>query len=196
MLLRYIVVLTMTVLDLFILSQLERGLETPYDLLHRAGLSLGSSVPALRRLIDTGLIKREKEAPDSKRPRHVYKLTTVGRKQARNGWQQYLNGQSVPADLDEILRVCDLANHNAHDGTNISAFLDRAARDRSALARQAQLVFNRQSGLPLDYISTRAKCDAGRFESEEAVLSQLAVAVRKSSVTRRRAPGTKLKPDR
>jgi DNA-binding PadR family transcriptional regulator len=186
----------MTVLELFILSQLDRGLETPYDLLHRAGISLGSSVPALRRQIEAGLIKREKEAPDSRRPRHVYKLTTAGKKQARTGWQQYLNQQPVSADLDEILRVCDVANHNAHDHTNISAFLDRAARDRSVLARQAQLLFDRRTGLPLDYISTRARCDAERFESEGTVLSQLSVAIKKSSAPRRRAPGTKPKSDR
>src|ERR1700733_14201594 len=48
-----------SVLDLFILSLLDRGLETPYDLNRQGGLSLGSTVPALRRLESAGPIKRK-----------------------------------------------------------------------------------------------------------------------------------------
>src|SRR5450755_801632 len=127
----------MTVLDHFILSQLERGLETPYDLMRRAGVSLGASVPALRRLSAAGLVKKGKETSDSNRPRHVYKLTADGRKQARTGWKLYLEGKSNLVDLDEILRVCDMAVHNKHDPSRLAAFLNGAARDRSVLTRQA-----------------------------------------------------------
>ena len=50
--------MSLSVLDLFVLSLFDRGLETPYDLQRQAGVSLGSSVPALRRLEAAGLIKK------------------------------------------------------------------------------------------------------------------------------------------
>jgi DNA-binding PadR family transcriptional regulator len=186
----------MTILDYFILSQLERGLETPYDLMRRAGVSLGASVPALRRLSAAGFIKKGRETSVSNRPRHVYKLTADGMKQARTGWKQYLQGKSNLVDLDEILRVCDMASHNNHDQAGLAAFLDRAARDRSVLASQAQIGIDLQSAVSLDYMSIRAKCEIGRLTSDEAVLSQLASAVKKNSVRRQRAMETKRKPDR
>jgi hypothetical protein len=42
----------LSVLDLFALSMLQRGLTTPYDLLRDAGLSQSASLPALSRLLD------------------------------------------------------------------------------------------------------------------------------------------------
>lgn len=186
----------MTVLDHFILSQLERGLETPYDLMRRAGVSLGASVPALRRLSVAGLVKKGKETSDSKRPRHVYTVTADGRKQARTGWKQYLEGKSNLVDLDEILRVCDMAGHYNHDRASLAAFLDRAARDRSVLARQGQIVLDMQSGVTLDYMGMRAKCETGRLSSDEVVLSQLASEVGRNSVHKRRVTETRQKPDR
>ena len=185
----------MTVLDHFILSQLDRGLETPYDLMRRAGVSLGASVPALRRLSAAGLIKKDKEKARSNRPRHAYTLTPDGKRQARIGWKRYLEGESVPVDLDEILRVCDMADHNDHDRASLAAFLERAARDRSALSRQAQAVLDRQSSVPLDYMSIRAKCEVGRLNSDQLMLSQLAAAVKKGSGDRRRGPVTRKRPD-
>jgi DNA-binding MarR family transcriptional regulator len=181
----------MTVLEHFILSQLERGLETPYDLMRRAGVSLGASIPALRRLSAAGLVKKGRETSESSRPRHLYKLTADGMKQARIGWKQYLEGKSNLVDLDEILRVCDMAGHYNHDYADIAAFLGRAARDRSVLARQAQIVLDMQPALSLDYINLRAKCEIGRLTSDEAVLSQLASAVKKNSLRRQRVTETK-----
>ena len=183
----------MTVLEHFILSQLERGLETPYDLMRRAGVSLGASVPALRRLSAAGLVKKGRETSDSNRPRHVYKLTAEGAKRARTGWKQYLEGKSNLIDLDEVLRVCDMACHYSHDHADIAAFLGSAARDRSVLARQAQIGIDMQSAVSLDYMSMRANCEMGRFASEEAVLSRLASAVKKNSILKRRATATRQK---
>ncbi len=170
----------MSVSDLFILSQLDRGLETPYDLLRRAGLSLGATVPALRRLNAAGLIKREKESTVSNRPRHVYRLTVKGEKQARTGWKHYLANTAVSADLDEILRICDMAAHYTHPPPSISAFLERAAQDRSSLAAQAQIGLDRQLGAVLAYTSTRAACETERLKSEATVLARLAFALKES----------------
>jgi DNA-binding PadR family transcriptional regulator len=159
-------------------------------------VSLGASVPALRRLSAAGLIKKSKEIASPNRPRHSYTLTPDGKKQARVGWERYLEGNSVPVDLDEILRVCDMAGYNDHDRASLAAFLDHAARDRSSLARQAQAELDRRSSVPLDYMSIRAKCEMGRLRSDEVVLSQLAADIKKSLIGRRRVSGTRKKPDR
>ena len=89
-----------------------------------------------------------------------------------------------------------MAGHNNHDPANLAAFLDRAARDRSVLAQQAQIGIDMQSAVSLDYMSIRAKCEMGRLTSDEAVLSQLASDVKRNSVRRRRVTGTRQKPDR
>jgi DNA-binding PadR family transcriptional regulator len=78
--------LPQSVLDLFILSVLDRGLETPYDLNRQGGLSLGSTVPALRRLETAGLVRKKAAVGSSKRPRHWFQLSAAGRKLARGGW--------------------------------------------------------------------------------------------------------------
>ena len=81
-----------SVLDLFILSLLDRGLETPYDLQRQGGLSLGSTVPALRRLAAAGLIRKREASEASKRPRHSYQLYAAGRNRA----QKWLEDAILP----------------------------------------------------------------------------------------------------
>ncbi len=102
------------VLDLFVLSLLDRGLETPYDLQKRAGLSLGATTPSLRRLLDAKLVTRSKDSGPGKRPRHAYELTARGKEEARQGWKLYLSPEHLPNDLDSILRIIDLAIHCRH----------------------------------------------------------------------------------
>src|SRR5258708_23229447 len=77
--------LPQSVLELFILSVLDRGLETPYDLNRQGGLSLGSTVPALRRLETAGLVRKKAAVGSSKRPRHWFQLSAAVRQLARGG---------------------------------------------------------------------------------------------------------------
>jgi hypothetical protein len=117
-------------------------------------------------------------------------------KQARTGWKQYLEGKPNLVDLDETLRICDMAGHYNHDHAEVAAFLGRAARYRSVLARQTQVGIDTQAIVSLDYVSIRAKCELGRLSSDEAVLTQLASAIRKNLVRRQRSSATKRKQDR
>ena len=73
------------ILDVFIISLLERGIETPYDLNRQGGISLGASTPALKRLIDNKLIRRITEPAATKRRTHRYTLTEAGRELAHQG---------------------------------------------------------------------------------------------------------------
>ena len=99
-----------SVLDLFILSLLDRGLETPYDLQRQGGLSLGSTVPALRRLESAALVRKKASVALSQRPRHWFQLSAAGRKLARRGWIPLLENQP-PSDFDAVLRLADMARH-------------------------------------------------------------------------------------
>lgn len=65
-----------SIFDVYLLSLIDRGLETPYDLLKQGGVSLGSAVPALRRLEAASLVKRMAQVGSSKRLRHRLKLPT------------------------------------------------------------------------------------------------------------------------
>jgi hypothetical protein len=48
-------------LDLFVLGLIESGISTLYEFQKFAGISQGASVPALRRLIDGGLVGHRKQ---------------------------------------------------------------------------------------------------------------------------------------
>ena len=161
------------ILDLFILSLLERGLETPYDLYRRGGLSLGATTPALKRLAEGKLIRRVTGATSGKRRSHRYTLTEAGLEQARQGWRRYFKDLRVPADLDSALRLVDLAVQYKLEQAQITAFLQQAARDRSDLARQAgSRMLSRQQN-SLSYAATRSTCDYARLEAEAKTLSGL-----------------------
>jgi DNA-binding PadR family transcriptional regulator len=118
-----------SVLDLFILSLLDRGLETPYDLQRQGGLSLGSTVPALKRLETAGLVRKKATLGSSKRPRHSFQLSTAGKKLARSGWKVHFKASNHP-DFDAILRIADMAQHYLAKPIDIVTFLEAAASQR------------------------------------------------------------------
>jgi DNA-binding PadR family transcriptional regulator len=162
------------ILDLYILSLLERGLETPYHLHSQGGISLGASSPALKRLIENKLIRRITGPTTSKRRSHRYSLTEAGLEQAHLGWRPYFKDLRVPPDIDAVLRLVDLATQYKMKQAQITAFLERAARNRSDLARQAgaRMVTRQQN--PLTYAATRSTCDYARLEAEAKAMSELA----------------------
>lgn len=166
--------LTPSLLDLFVLSQLDRGLQTPYDLLQQGGLSLGSTVPALRRLGKAGLV-RKKAAPEgsSRRPRHGYELSAAGRRLARTGWISLLKNQP-PSDLDAVLRLADLAQHYGAKMTAIESLLKRAAADRTALSKRGPRGKTNDRVPSLHYVATRSGWDSGRLAAEARFLAGLA----------------------
>ncbi len=129
--------MTSSILDLYVLSLLDRGLGTPYSLQRDGGLSLGASTPALRRLSEARLVKRKVEEGATKRPRHVYTLTASGQDIARNGWRDYFSSARPFSDLDAVLRLADMAVHYGEELESVAQFLGLASGHRSALARRA-----------------------------------------------------------
>src|SRR6185369_7335397 len=153
---------TLTSLELFILSCFDRGLETPYDLSRVAGLSLGATNPALKRLVKSGLLKRSTGASVSNRPRHEYTLTPDGRQAARNGWKASLGEEVPPSDLDSILRIVDMASHYKSSASSIHQFLVRAMESRKGSV-EVYGAMAEQAGPPSRFLYARLKVE---FEKE------------------------------
>ena len=165
-----------SVLDLFILSMFDRGFETGYDLQRVAGLSLGSSIPALRRLEAAGLVRKTGAVGTSKRPRHGYKVSEAGRKLARTAWIPLLK-YPPPTDLDALLRLADLASHYGTTATAIASLLRRSAKDRALLSKRASAGKVKEGAPSLLYLATRNGWDSGRLAAEARFLTALAKSV-------------------
>lgn len=173
--------MTLSVLDLFVLSMLDRGCQTPYDLQRQAGLSLGGTVPALRRLTKAGLLIRVDGDTGAKRPRHHYRLTAKGTDRARNGWEEHVGGAKIPADLDSVLRLADLASYYRAPKIRIATFLKQATRTRRQMADEAGVALShRERGTASSYVTFRLRLDAGRFAAEAKVLARLAAGFKYS----------------
>lgn len=160
-------------LDLYILSLLDRGLQSPYDLHSKGGLSLGSTLPALRRLEEAGLVRKKAPGSSSKRPRHWFLLSAAGRKIARGGWIHLLKAQP-PSDFDAVLRLVDIAQHWKAKSTDIAVFLEAAASSRRRPARSRAAA----TGRSLDHMTTRGAWDVARLEAEVRFLAGLAKSLR------------------
>ena len=171
-----------SLLDLFILSLLDRGLETPYDLQRQGGLSLGSTVPALRRLAAAGLIRKREATGASKRPRHTYQLSAVGRTQAQNGWKTHLKSPDH-MDLDAVLRVADMAQYYKARNADIVEFLEIILSERRVPPRARSSDPDRKSGL-LGYTQQLTAWNRARSKAEAKFLAALANSVAPTAASR------------
>jgi DNA-binding PadR family transcriptional regulator len=174
----------LSVLDIFLLSMLDRGAQSPYDLQQAAGVSLGASVPSLRRLTAGKLVTRTEGTASTNRPRHAYTLTTAGKQAVRAEWKTHFQESSTGIDLDSLLRIVDMAFHYRAEKKMIKSFLKQAAETRVLMAEKAILAGR---GIPdrLSYLGMRASCDATRFRADADALMRLA----ESFASRRGAAG-------
>lgn len=92
-------------LDLFVLALISTGVTTPYELQKEAGLSPGATIPAIQRLLQAGLIRRESPGV---RGRTDSRITAFGKKQLKSAWRLLLD-DGASGDLDADLRVALLA---------------------------------------------------------------------------------------
>ena len=169
-------------LELFILSCFERGLETPYDLQRRVGLSLGATSPALKRLLKGGMLKRATGTTATKRPRHAYSLSAEGKRFARNGWKDYLDDPVPPSDLDSFLRILDMAVYNKAKKATVIAFMLRGVASRSHAADVSAVTGDqRWSGEDRwSYPYLRGRFEQQRLLSEVTTLSQILTQFKKN----------------
>ena len=165
--------MSLSLLDIFVLSLADRGLTTPYALQREGELSLGATTPSLRRLSKARLVVRDDAENATRRPRHEYRVTAAGRKAALTGWREHFDKVRIASDLDSVLRLVDLAVHYGAKRDEIVMFLKRAAEQRFSRARRAETVNSFGQGA-LSYQRTRWQCESARLEAEATVLSRLA----------------------
>ncbi len=94
-------------LDLFLLTLIRDGITTPYDRQARAGVSLGASLPAVRRLLAGGLVREADEGP---RGRREFAVTRSGRSELQRT-DPYLQHalDEAHGDLESALRLVCIA---------------------------------------------------------------------------------------
>ncbi len=180
-----------TSLELFVLAMVRHGLETPYDLKTKAGLSLGSTVPALARLEKDGLVKAsEKGARGSRK----FSVTARGAKVLAQEWPGQLTSDQT--DLDSILRVAYLAWQHGN-AKACQEFLKRSAAGlrgwAGSLRAESERLFGKVESVPdgNTFMWMSKHCEAARAEADAAALTELSVQIGKQSGTRRRTKTAK-----
>jgi len=163
-----------TSLELFVLAMVRQGLATPYELKTRAGLSLGSTVPALSRLEESGLVKASEEG--ARRSRR-FSITVKGTKALAQGWEDQLATEHT--DLDSILRVACLAWLHG-DTKACQEFMKRSANGLHGWAGSLRAEADRiaaklgEKGPDGDtFVWLRTHCEAARAETDAATLVEL-----------------------
>jgi DNA-binding PadR family transcriptional regulator len=166
----------LSILELFILSCIDRGRTTPYTMQREAGLSLGATSPTLPRLAKQGLVRRETGRTATNRPKHEYSLTPAGKEQVRAGWRAHIEtGDGLPADLDALLRLVDMAKHYGAKPGQLASLVKDAAVTRRQMSKRCSLELPRPDAKEaFGYRNIRAKLDAARYKAEAEGLSRLA----------------------
>jgi DNA-binding PadR family transcriptional regulator len=131
--------MTVRSLDLFILALILQGVNVPYAIQLRAGLSVGSTLPAIRRLLKRRLVKEEEQAQGG-RKRREFTLTDAGRKELQNA-RTHLGQLSAAAtgDLEATLRFACLALYWGDPGL-ASQILVRAADEFDERSESSQRI--------------------------------------------------------
>ena len=92
-------------LELFLLALIDSGLSTPYEFHSQAGISVGASLPALKKLLQQRLVSRAKAGD---RRRMQYSLTAGGRA-ALN--KSELRSNEDVGDISSSLRLAILSDY-------------------------------------------------------------------------------------
>jgi DNA-binding PadR family transcriptional regulator len=95
-------------LDLFLLGLINSGVDTPYLFRERARLSVGATLPALKRLEKMRLIVRGEKL---QRNKQQFKLTAAGKRSLRTQLSRLCveYRDHPPVDSESVLRVASLA---------------------------------------------------------------------------------------
>ena len=92
-------------LELFLLALIDSGLSTPYEFHSQAGISVGASLPALKKLLQQRVVSRGKAG---NRRRMAYSLTGAGRAALKN-WSTTQAPKQESGDVASALRFSTLA---------------------------------------------------------------------------------------
>jgi hypothetical protein len=164
----------MPLLDVFILSLLEGGIDTLYRLKHEAGISIGAASPALRRL-EKLMISRRRKNPHGKdiigpRGKHEYVPGLFSHQFFGSNWLEPFEN-SLPTDTESVARLIALAE-SANRADLVKRALSAAIKQRRARARRATPAAGK-STIANRYRTILHVCETARLRAEAAALKKI-----------------------
>jgi DNA-binding PadR family transcriptional regulator len=162
-------------LDLFLLGLIEDGIDTPYLFRERARLSVGATLPALRRLENIGLVRREAKAPRNKQR---FTVTKPGKQHLRSQLKMLVQQciDQPPADAESILRAAGLA-FSVGDSKSARDCLRAAVHDRRQRRRPQQPTISPDARLSGTYSHWLSIVQTARSKAEAEALAKLLAAL-------------------
>jgi DNA-binding PadR family transcriptional regulator len=158
-------------LDLFLLGLINSGVDTPYLFRERARLSVGATLPALRRLENMRLITRGKRLLRNKQ---LFKLTVAGRRALKTELQHFLQEyrKKPPNDMESILRVASLGLAAEQD-SDVIAILRRSAEARTRRPSSIEATDYIVEDIAASHKYLLAFNESKRLEAEAEVLLEI-----------------------
>ncbi len=89
-------------LDLFLLALISQGIDTPYRMQSLAGISQGTSLQAIKRLLEHGLIRSSAEGS---RRRKIWSLTRAGRNRLQRDYRPRASQGPINSNFEGLLRT-------------------------------------------------------------------------------------------
>jgi DNA-binding PadR family transcriptional regulator len=180
----------LSTLELFILVLVHKGINMPYEIQVRAALSVGSTLPAFRRLLAQGLVEEAEPGPKGQR---YFALTPAGKKELKNAKSHFDRLKRGPAgDLESTLRLASLAfvsgNHKL-----ASEVLLRAAVECDARSVRAQTMLKEhlvEQDIENLYQGLLDGCEADRQKATAKRLRAFAVELQSGTAKQDKAVPT------
>jgi DNA-binding PadR family transcriptional regulator len=111
-------------LDLFLLALISEGIDTPYRMQSLAGISQGTSLQAIKRLLKDGQVRSSAEGT---RRRKAWSLTRAGRNQLQRDSRPRASQSPVNSNFEALLRTALLMAFVHGDFRLASSILSVAA---------------------------------------------------------------------
>jgi DNA-binding PadR family transcriptional regulator len=111
-------------LDLFLLALISQGIDTPYRMQSLAGISQGTSLQAIKRLLKDGQVRSGAEGT---RRRKAWSLTRAGRNRLQRDSRSRASQSPVNSNFEALLRTALLMAFVHRDFQSASSILSAAA---------------------------------------------------------------------
>jgi DNA-binding PadR family transcriptional regulator len=111
-------------LDLFLLALIREGIDTPYGMQSLAGISQGTSLQAIKRLLAHGLIR---SGAEGSRRRKTWSLTRAGRNRLQRDYRRRASQHPTNSNFEGLLRTALLMAFVHGDFRSASSILSAAA---------------------------------------------------------------------
>jgi DNA-binding PadR family transcriptional regulator len=111
-------------LDLFLLALISEGIDTPYRMQSLAGISQGTSLQAIKRLLEHRLIR---SGAEGSRRSKTWSLTHAGRNRLQRGYRPSALQSPITSNFESLLRTALLMAFVLGDFRSASSILSTEA---------------------------------------------------------------------